>query len=156
MNVTATLFGQMLTFAVLVWFVMKFLWTPILGMLEERKKKIADGLAAAERGLHEKELAEKRAKEVLVEAKEQSKEVIAQAQRRADEIVEEAKDEARAEGQRLIHAAQAEIDQQANQARERLRQEVVVLALSGAEQVLMREVDSKAHADVLNKLAAQL
>lgn len=156
MNVTATLFGQMLTFAVLVWFVMKYLWNPILNMLEERKKKIADGLAAAERGLHEKELADKRAKEVLLEAKEQSKDVIAQAQRRADEIVEEAKDEARAEGQRLIHAAQAEIDQQANQARERLRKEVVVLALSGAEQVLMREVDSKAHADVLDKLAAKL
>lgn len=156
MNVTATLFGQMLTFAVLVWFVMKFLWNPILNLMEERKKKIADGLAAGERGVREQELAEKRARAILLEAKEQSKDVIGQAHRRADEIVEEAKDEARAEGQRLIHAARAEIDHQANQAREHLRKEVVVLALSGAEQVLLREVDSKAHADVLHKLAAQL
>jgi len=155
-NVTLTLIGQMGTFAVLVWFVMRFLWEPVMKMMEDRKKRIADGLAAAERGQHEKELAEKHAKEVLHDAKEQAKEVIAQAQRRGDEIVEEAKDEARSEGDRLITAAQAEIEHQMNQAREKLRKDVVSLAMEGAEQVLMREVDASAHDEALEKLAAKL
>ncbi len=156
MNITLTLFAQMVTFAILVWFVMHFLWEPVLNMLENRRKRIADGLAAAERGQHERELAEKHARETLNEAREQAKQVIAQAQRRADEIVEEAKDEARAEGQRLLEAARGEITQEMNQAREALRGEVVRLAMTGAEQVLMREVDAAAHNEVLEKLAARL
>lgn len=156
MNVTLTLFAQMLTFGVLVWFVMRFLWNPMLNMLEDRRKRIADGLAAAEQGQRERELAEKHAREVLDEAREQAKEVIAQAQRRADEIVEEAKDDARAEGERLIQAAHADIEQERNRARDELRREVVRLALSGAEQVLLREVDASAHNQVLEKLAARL
>ncbi len=156
MNVTATIFGQIFTFAVLVWFVMRYLWEPIIRMLEDRKKRIADGLAAADRGHHEKELAEKRAKELLQKAKEQAGEIIAQAQRRAAEIVEESKDDARAEGQRLITAAQAEIEQLLNQTKEQLRHQVVGLALAGAEQILAREVDSNEHNKMLEKLARQL
>ena len=156
MNVTATIFGQILTFSVLVWFVMRYLWEPIIRMLEDRKKRIADGLAAADRGHHEKELAEKRAKELLQKAKEQAGEIIAQAQRRAAEIVEESKDDARAEGQRLITAAQAEIEQLLNQTKEQLRHQVVGLALAGAEQILTREVDSNEHNKMLEKLARQL
>lgn len=156
MNVTATLFGQILTFTVLVWFVMRYLWEPIIRMLEDRKKRIADGLAASDRGHHEKELAEKRAKELLQHAKEQAGEIIAQAQRRAAEIVEESKDDARAEGQRLVTAAQAEIEQLLNQAKEQLRHQVGVIALAGAEQILMREVDANEHNKMLDKLAAQL
>jgi len=155
-NVTATLFGQMLTFAVLVWFIKGVLWEPMLRMMEERKKRIADGLAAAERGLHEKELAEKHAHDVILEAKGKATEIIAQAQKRAAEIVEESKVDARGEGDRLLAAARAEITQELNRTKESLRKEVVALALSGAEQVLMREVDSAAHNEVLEKLAGQL
>jgi F-type H+-transporting ATPase subunit b len=156
MNINLTLIGQTITFAVFVWFCLKFIWPPIMKALEERKTRIADGLAAAERGQHEQELAEQRAVEVIKEAKEQAKEIVAQAQKRRDEIVDEAKDDARAEGDRLIKNAQAEIEQQLNQAREQLRHDVVDLALEGAQQVLMREVDSKAHTEALQRLAGQL
>ncbi len=156
MNVTATLFGQMLTFAVLVWFVKGVLWEPMLRMLEERKKRIADGLAAAERGLHEKELAEKHAHDLIHEAKGKAADIIGQAQKRAGEIVEEAKVDARSEGERLLSAARAEITQEVNRTKEGLRKEVVALAMAGAEQVLMREVDSAAHNELLEKLAGQL
>lgn len=156
MNVTATLFGQMLTFAVLVWFVKGVLWEPMLRMLEARQKRIADGLAAAERGLHEKELAEKHAKEVLREAKDKANEIINHAQKRASEIVDEAKDQARAEGERLVVAAHAEIEQERNRAREQLRKDVAALAIAGAEQVLMKEVRAADHNELLEKLASQL
>ncbi len=156
MNINLTLIGQSVAFAIFVWFCLKYIWPPILNALEERKTRIADGLAAAEKGHHEKELAERRAKELLVEAKEQAKDVIGHAQKRADGIVEEAKVEARAEGQRLIVAAKSEIDQQMNQAKEQLRKEVVAIALTGAEQVLMRQVDAKDHEQVLEKLVKQL
>lgn len=156
MNITATLIGQMLTFAVLIWFIKGVLWQPMLRMLEARKKRIADGLAAAERGLREKELGEKRATEVLHEAKEKAKEVIALAQKRAAEIVEEAKEAGRGEGGRMVAAAQAEIEQEFNRAREQLRQEVIALAVKGAEQILLREVDAGQHRAMLERLAAEL
>ncbi len=156
MNINLTLIGQTVAFIVFVSFCMKFIWPPIMRALEERKTRIADGLAAAERGHHEKELAEQRAKDILVQAREQAKEIIAGAQRRGDEIVDEAKGEARVEGQRLLTAAKADVDQQMNLAREELRGEVVKLAVSGAEQVLMKEVDAAAHSEALQKLAARL
>ncbi len=156
MNITATLIGQMLTFAVLVWFINRFLWDPMTQMMEERKKRIADGLAAAERGKHEQELAEKRAKEHIHEAKEQAAEILAQAQKRANEIVEEAKEQARAEGDRLITAANAEIEQNVFRAREQLRGQVVSLAMAGAGKVLGREVDEKANASLIKDLVAQI
>ncbi|VFM95998.1 MAG: F-type H+-transporting ATPase subunit b [Candidatus Kentron sp. G] len=156
MNLTATLIPQIVVFGVLVWFIRQFLWDPILRILDDRKKRIADGLAAAERGHHEKELAEKDAIKTIRGAKEQAAAIINQAHKRADEIVEESKDNARAEGERLIIAARAEIDQEMNRAKEQLRKEVVEIALVGVEQVLMREVDIDAHNEVFEKLASKL
>ena len=156
MNFTATLLGQMITFAVLVLFIKAVLWQPMLRMLEERKRRIADGLAAAERGLRDKELGEKRAMEIIREAHEKANELIALAQKRTADIIEEAKDAGRAEGERMVAAARAEIEQEANRTREGLRQEVVALALRGAEQVRGREVDEAQHRAVLDKLVADL
>ncbi len=156
MNINLTLFGQTITFAIFVWFCYAYVWPPLVAALSERQKKIADGLAAAERGQHEQELAEKRATEHLKDAKGQASDIIAQAQKRANEIVDEAKDDARTEADRIKAGADAEIEQEINRAREHLRQEVVVLAISGAEKVLKREVDQAAHASSLNELAAQL
>lgn len=156
MNVTATLIGQMITFAVLVWFIKAVLWEPMTQMLADRQKKIADGLAAAERGKKEQELAEAKAKELLKEAKEQASEIIAQAQKRGTEIIEEAKDTAKAEADRLKTAASAEIEADVNRAKEELRGQVVSIAVSGAERVLKREIDEKAHASALDDLVAQI
>ena len=156
MNFNATLIGQSLTFIVFVWFCMKFIWPPVMHALEERKKKIADGLAAAEHGRHEQELAEERAKEILREAKDQAGEIISRADKRAAEIIEEAKGDAREEGSRLLTAARAEIDQEVNRAREALRGKVVSIALAGAGKVLEREVDESAHGELLDKLAAEI
>lgn len=156
MNITATIIGQMLTFAVMVIFVKAVLWEPMTRMLEDRKARIADGLAAAERGLHEKDLAEKRAAKVIHEAKEQAAGIISHAQKRATELVEEAKADARSEGQRLVAAAQAEIEQEVHRAKGQLRGQVVSIALAGAEKVLEREVDESAHSDMLKELAAQI
>lgn len=156
MNINATLIGQSITFLIFVWFCMKFIWPPIINALEERKKKIADGIAAAERGEEEQELAQKRAAEVLHDAKQQAQEIISQAQKRASEIVDEAKSDARSEGDRLVAAAQAEIEQEVNRAREALRSQVAGLAIAGAGKVLEREIDEKAHSDLLNELVAQI
>ncbi|MGZ5013650.1 MAG: F0F1 ATP synthase subunit B, partial [Methylobacter sp.] len=112
MSINATLIGQMITFALLVWFTMKYIWPPLFDSLEERKKKIADGLAAAEKGQEEMHLAEKKAKSVLKEAKEQSSEIVNLAQKRANEIVEASKDTAKKEGERLILVAKAQIEQE--------------------------------------------
>ena len=156
MNINLTLIGQSITFAVFVWFCYAYVWPPLVNALAERKKKIADGLAAAERGQHEQELAVKKAAERLKEAKGQAAEILAQAQKRANEIVDEAKDDARSEAERIKAGADAEIEQEVNRAREQLRQEVITLAISGAEKVLKREVDKDAHAGSLNELAEQL
>ncbi len=156
MNINLTLIGQSITFALFVWFCMKFIWPPIMGALEARRKEIADGLAAAERGQHEHELAEKRAAEHIKDAKGQASDIITQAQKRASEIVEEAKGDAKTEADRIVTGANAEIEQETNRAREQLRQEVVALAIAGAEKVLKREVDKDAHASTLNDLAIQL
>lgn len=146
----------MLTFAVLVWFVMRFLWEPMTKMLEARKKTIADGLAAAERGRHELKLAEQGAKKQLSEAKQQAAEIIAQAHKRADEMVEEAKLKGKEEGQRQLEVAQAEIDQEANRAKEHLREQYVNLVVSGVEKILERELSAQSHADYIEKLADKL
>jgi len=156
MNINLTLFAQMITFGVFVWFCMKYVWPPIVNALEERKTKIADGLAAAERGKHEQELAQKRATEVLHEAKGQAAEIIARAEKRAGEIVDEAKGDAKSEGDRLVAAAKSEIEQEVNRAKEQLRSQVATLAVSGAEQILKREIDADAHRKVLDDLVAQL
>ncbi|BAZ92631.1 ATP synthase subunit b [Thiohalobacter sp. COW1] len=156
MNFNATLIGQMIAFVVFVWFCMKYVWPPMMKALDERKKTIADGLAAAERGQREQELAEERAKEALVEAKQQAQEIISRAEKRASEIVEEAKADARTEGERMIAAARNELDQELNRVKEQLRSQVAAIAVSGAEKVLEREVDEKTHDELLSKLAAQI
>jgi F-type H+-transporting ATPase subunit b len=156
MNINLTLIGQSITFALFVWFCFKFVWPPLVSALAERSKKIADGLAAAERGQHEQELAEKRAAEHIKEAKSQATDIISMAQKRAKEIEEAAKDEARAEAERIKTGAAAEIEQEVNRAREHLRKEVIVLAIAGAEKVLKQEVNAAAHASALQDLAAQL
>jgi F-type H+-transporting ATPase subunit b len=156
MNINLTLIGQLLSFAIFVWFTMKYVWNPIMGALETRRKEIADGLAAAEHGQHEQQLAEQRAKEHLKEAKGQAAEIIAQAQKRASEIVDESKDNARTEGERIIHAAQAEIEQESNRAREQLRSKVAELAVQGAEKILRKEINADAHKDIVESLAKQI
>lgn len=156
MNITATLIGQIVAFVLLIWFVNKLLWGPLSKMMADRQKRIADGLAAAERGKHEQELAEKRAKEVLHEAKNKAAEIIAQAEKRAIEIVEESKSTGRVEAERIMIGARAEIDQEVNRAKETLRTQVGTLALAGAEKILGREIDAKAHGDLINQLVAQI
>ncbi len=156
MNVTFTLIGQMITFAILVWFVMRFLWKPLTAMMEERTRRIADGLAAAERGRHDLELAKERAAELLREARENAAEVIHQAQRRAVEIVDQSKEDAQAEGQRILTAARSEIEQEVARAKEELRRQVAALAVAGAERILRREIDARAHGELLKELAEQI
>lgn len=156
MNINATLIGQSIAFFLFVWFTMKFVWPPIMAALEARKKQIADGLAAAERGKHEQELAEKAAKEKIAEAKQQAADIIALAQKRSSEIVEESKDKARIEGDRLLAAANAEIGQEVNRAKEQLRGQVVGLAVAGAGRILNKEIDAKAHENLIKDLVAQI
>ena len=156
MNINLTLFAQLISFAVFVWFTMKYIWPPMVNALEERKARIADGLAAAERGVHEKELAQQAAQEKLHEAKQQSAEIVSRAEKRAAEIVDEAKDQARVEGGRLLTSARAEIDQEANKAREVLRAKVAELAVMGAEKILRKEINAEAHKDIVDSLAKQI
>jgi len=156
MNVTATLFGQMATFAVLVWFVHRYLWGPVTQAMETRTKRIADGLAAAERSTHELESAKKRSAEELRKARQAAADIIAAAQKQANQIVEDAKDEARTEGQRQLEAAKAEIELEKSRAREQLRGEVVSLAIVSAEKVLAREIDVTAHNDFIAQMIQQL
>ena len=156
MNINATLIGQMITFAIFVWFCMKYVWPPIMAALEERKTKIADGLAAAERGKHEQELAEQRAKEVIKQAKEEAAGILTQANKRASEIVEEAKETARVEADRIVTGANAEIEQEVNRAKEALRGQVVSLAVAGAGKVIDKELDASAHDALLQDLVSQI
>ncbi len=156
MNINLTLIAQLISFAVFVWFTMRFVWPPITKALEERKAKIADGLAAAERGQHEQELAAKRAVEHLHEAKQQAAEIVAKAEKRAAEIVDESKDTARVEGERILTAARAEIEQETNKAREQLRAKVAELAVAGAEKILRKEIDAGAHKDIVESVANQI
>lgn len=156
MNINMTLFGQMASFAVFVWFCMKFVWPALTHALDERKNKIADGLDAADRAMRDLELAQGKATEQLKEAKQEAAALIEQANKRANQIVEEAKDKARAEGERLKATAQAEIEQEANRVREELRAKVAALALAGAEKILEASIDENANRELVDKLAAQL
>lgn len=151
-----TFVGQMIWFALFVFFCMKFVWPPLTKALEERKQKIAEGLSAADRAERDLALAQEKAADNLKDAKAKAAEIIDQANRRANQIVEEAKDAARKEGERLVAQAHAEIDQEINAAREKLRTEVAALALAGAEKVLASEVNREAHGKMLDQLAAQL
>lgn len=156
MSINLTLFGQTIAFIVFVWFCMKFIWPPIMAALNERKKKIADGLAEAERGFKQQELAEKNAEKKLHEAKQQASEILNQAQRRANEIVDEAKSVAVEEGNRIKEAAHAEVEKEVNRAKEQLRGQVSSIAVAGAERILKKEIDASSHQTILNELAAQI
>ena len=156
MNINLTLIGQSIAFVIFVWFCMKYIWPPIMHALEERKKNIADGLAAAERGKKEHELGEQRATEVIREAKAKAGEIIASAEKRGAEIVEQAKSDGKMEGERMVIAARSEIEQEAHRAREALRSEVAALVTAGAEQILKDKIDISAHAKMLDELSAQL
>ena len=156
MNINATLLGQTIMFAMFVWFCMKFVWPPIMAALEERKKHIADGLAAAERGKHDLELAAHRSADLIREAKEKAAEIIVQSDKRGSEMIEAAKLQAQAESERIVTAAKAEIDQEVFHAKEQLRLQVSAVALAGAGKILGREIDAKAHNDLLEKLVAEI
>jgi F-type H+-transporting ATPase subunit b len=155
-NLNATLFAQLVVFFILAWFTMQFVWPPIVKALDERAKKIADGLAAAERGKHDLELATKRSTEALREGKEKAAELLAQAEKRAAQVVEEAKVTAKAEADRIVAGAKAEIDQEAVRAKEQLREQVSALVVSGAEKILRREINAQAHADILATIKQDL
>jgi F-type H+-transporting ATPase subunit b len=155
-NITATLFAQIVAFALFIWFVNKVLWGPVTKMMADRQKRIADGLAAADKGKHEMALAEERAKELLRDAKSQAGEIIAQAEKRGSEIIEESKQTARSEGDRIKAAAQSELEQEVNRAREQLRGQVAGLAVAGAQRILKREIDAQAQSDLLKDLVAQI
>ncbi|WP_221793225.1 F0F1 ATP synthase subunit B [Oceanobacter mangrovi] len=156
MNINATLIGQIITFAIFVWFCMKFVWPPLLSAMQEREKKIADGLDAANRAERDLELAKEKAASQLRESKEKAAEIIEQANKRANQIIDEAKETARAEGERLIAAAQAEVGQEVNRAKEALRKQVSELAVTGAAKILGKSVDASAHAELLNTLTEEL
>ena len=156
MNLNFSLFAQALAFALFIWFTVKFVWPPIIRAIEERQKQIANGLAAAERGKQELDLASKRAEEALREARRQAQEILAQAEKRGTQLVEEAKSQAKMEGDRIVAAAKAEIEQEVSRAKEQLRSQVSVLAVKGAEKILRREVDAKVHADLLTAVATEL
>lgn len=156
MNINLTLIGQMIVFVIFVWFTKKFIWTPIINALVDRKAKIADGLAAAEKGHRAEEEGEQEALEVIAAAKTQAADILGKAERRGVEIVDESKDEARVEGERILTSARAEVENEVNKAKEALRGKVSELAVAGAGQILRREVDAKAHTDLLDKLVARL
>ena len=156
MNINLTLIAQLLSFAVFVWFNVKYVWPPLVKAMDERKAKIAEGLAAAERGQHEQELAEKRAKDYLHKAKQQAAEIKSNAEKQAAQIIEEAHDKAREEGNRQLAAARAEIEQETNKAREVLRTRVAQLAVLGAEKILRKEIDAAANQDIVESVANQI
>jgi len=156
MNINLTLIAQLVSFGVFVWFTMKFVWPPLVRAMDERKAKIADGLAAAERGQHEQELAEKRAKDYLHQAKQQAAEIKSNAEKQAALIIEEARDKAKEEGNRQLVAARAEIEQETNKAREVLRSKVAELAVLGAEKILRKEINADAHKAIVESVANQI
>lgn len=156
MGINATLIGQFGTFLVFILFTMKFVWPHITRAMSERRTKIADGLAAAEKGVRDLEEAESKAKEIDREAREQAAELIAQANKRGLSIVEEAKVQAKSEQARIIEDANAQIEQERNRLREALRAEVAGIAVAGAGRILEREIDAASHKDLLDRLAAEL
>jgi F-type H+-transporting ATPase subunit b len=151
-----TFWGQTIAMIVFVWFCMKFIWPPIMTAIEERQQQIADGLAAAERGQQSLDKAQAEAEEIVADARKQATSILDQAHARANEIVAEGKAEGVRERDRQLAAATAELEQETNRAREELRGQVSAIAVASAEKILRREIDPKAHEDILSKLAAEL
>lgn len=156
MNPNATLIGQLISFLIFVWFTMKYVWPPIIKAIEERQKKIADGLSASERGQHDLELAQKEAGVILKQAKTQAAEIIEQANKRGVQMVEEAKDAAKLEAERIKAGAMADVQQELGRAKEALRAQVGALVVQGAEKVVRRNIDASAQADIVDKLVAEI
>jgi len=155
-SINATLFVQAIVFAILVWFTMKFVWPPIAVALDERAKKIADGLAAADKAKTELSAANQRVEAELAKSRGEAAARLADAERRAQALIEEAKTRATEEGNKIVAAARVEAEQQTVKARETLREQVAVLAVKGAEQILRKEVNASVHADLLGRLKAEL
>jgi len=155
-DINLTLIGQTIAMIVFVWFCMKFIWPPILNALEERQQQIEEGLAAADKSQEALEAAEAQAQEIISEARQQATGILDQAHARANEIVAEGKDAGVKERERQLTAAKAEIEQETNKAREELRGQVSAIAIASAEKILKREIDGKAHEDILGKLAQEL
>ena len=156
MSFNLTLIAQAVAFALFIWFTVKFIWPPLLRAIEARQKHIADGLAAGEQGRQSLELSRRKSDEAVHEARGRAADIVSQAEKRAAQLVEEAKNAAREAAGREKTAAKAEIQQEASRAREQLRDQVAMLAVAGAEKILRREVDAKAHADLLDGIKRQL
>jgi F-type H+-transporting ATPase subunit b len=156
MNINLTLFAQAIVFAAFIWFTAKFVWPYMLRAIEARQKTIADGLAAAEQGRRSLETSTRQAQDAVAQARSRAAEVLGQAEKRAAQLVDEARSAAKEEGNREKAAAKAEIEQEVTRAREQLRNHVASLAVAGAEKILRREVDAKAHADLLESIKRQL
>jgi F-type H+-transporting ATPase subunit b len=156
MNLNATLIVQSIVFIILGWVTMKFIWPPLIKALDERRQKIADGLAAADRGTRSLDEAQKKIAQLEAEARAKAQALLADTEKRAQAIVDEAKVAAKSEGERLVAAAKQDAEQQVVRAKNALRDQVAALAVSGAEQILKREVNAQVHADLLNQLKAKL
>lgn len=156
MNINATLIGQLIAFTVFVLFCMKYVWPPIMAAIEERQKKIADGLAASDRAEKDLQIAQEKAKEQLKEAKHQAADIIEQAKKRAAQIVDQETERAHQERDKIIASGHTEIEAERNRAKEELRQQVATLAVAGAEKILARQIDAAAQSDIVEKLVAEL
>lgn len=156
MNINATIIGQFITFAILVWFTMKYVWPPIIKTMHEREKKIAAGLEAAERSKHELELAEHKSLSIIRDARQQATQIIEQANLHSAQLVEEAKTQAKHEGQRIVEMAQGEIQLEVAQAKEALKSQLATLAIAGAEKIIKRKLDLSAQNDLLNDLVTEI
>lgn len=156
MNINATLIGQTVAFIIFVWFCMKFVWPPLMNAIEARQKRIADGLADADRATKDLELAQVKATEQLKDAKATANEIIESANKRKTQIIEEAKAEADAERAKIIAQGKAEIEAERNRVKEELRRQFATLAITGAERILERSIDEAANSDIVNKLVADI
>ena len=156
MSINATLIGQAIWFALFIWITMKYVWPPLQKAMADRQAQIAEGLAAAERGKHEQDLAAKRSADALRQAKEKSAEIVAQAEKRAQQIVDEAKGNAKVEADKVVAGAKAEIDQEVERAKQQLRERLAGLAVAGAEKILRKEVNASVHANMLAALKQDL
>lgn len=156
MGITLTLLIQILVFAILVWVTMKFIWPPIMRAMDERSRKIATGLAAAEKGQQDLAEARERAEAIVREARERANQIVDQAQHRANDLVQQARDTAGAEGERLVAAAHQQIERETTHARESLRKEIAQLAVAAASRLLEREIDATTHGALIDKLATQI
>lgn len=156
MDINATIFGQFITFSILVWFTMKYVWPLITKTMHEREKKIAEGLEAAERSKRELEMAEHKANVIVHDAKQQATQIIEQANLHSAQLVEEAKVQAKQEGERIVNMAQGEIDREVTRAKEALKSQLATLAVAGAEKIIQRHLDPSAQHDLLTQLVAEI